>query len=159
MVEEIFRIPEELKTWEIPAQQIPQPIPISGGVPENIIDWFLSLPSVPLSLRQQFIAFWEMLPLGNYDKNDIERLRIKFRGLLLDILMTIPDREWNSILTFEGLAEGEKDLEMDLNTLFDILEQAFYIQLTRGKGGFTAKLIAGHPIKEEDIRPKKFTLF
>lgn len=158
MEKEIFNLPPELAIWGEQQKTVePKPIPISSI--ESIIDWLLSLPSVPLSLRQQFIAFWEMLPLGNYDREDVERLRIKFRGLLLDILMSIPDKEWNQLLKFEGIAQSEANLEMDLNTLFDMLEIAFHIQLTRGKKGFTAKLIAGHPIKEEDIAPKKFTLF
>ena len=160
MKEEVFPIPEELKTWGEPSLSLQQPLSYVPTQPSpDIIDWFLSLPSVPLSLRQEFLAFWEMLPLGNYDKTDIERLRLKFRGLLLDILMTIPDEEWNTILNFEAQAEGEKEIKMDLNSLFSMLEIVFYIQLTRGKSGFTAKLMAGHPLKEEEIKPKKFTLF
>jgi len=160
MNEGTFPVLDELKTWgdsSLSSQQLLPHIPSQPS--PDIIDWFLSLPSVPLSLRQQFLAFWEMLPLGNYDKTDIERLRLKFRGLLLDILMTIPDEEWNTILNFEAQAEGEKEIEMDLNSLFNMLEIVFYIQLTRGKSGFTAKLMAGHPLKEEDEKPKKFTLF
>ncbi|MCD6407379.1 hypothetical protein J7L81_05870, partial [Candidatus Aerophobetes bacterium] len=68
-------MPEELKTWGEPSLPLQQPLPpISpqSNPPPEIIDWFLSLPSVPLSLRQEFLAFWEMLPLGNYDKTDIE---------------------------------------------------------------------------------------
>jgi len=155
----ILRIPEGLETWDsyIPSKTTLQPAPPVS--PPDIIQWFLSFPSVPLNLRKQFMAFWEMLPLGNYDERDIRKLEVKFNGWILDFLMSIPDVEWNSVFRFRGQGIGEADLEMDLNTLFSTLRIIFYIQLTRGKGGFTARLMGGHPLKEEKEKKKKWSLF
>ena len=154
--EPISYTPRELETWGHEEGKEQEAPPIS---PPDLVNWFLSFPSVPLHLRKQFISFWEMLPLGNYDSNDIKRLEVKFNGWVLDFLMSIPDEEWNSVFKFKGQGVNEINLEMDLNTLFSTLKIIFYIQLTRGKGGFTARLMGGHPLKEKEEREKKWSLF
>ena len=158
--------PSELETWGVkenyqPNEEYNNEMEEGSQVtPNNVIDYFLTLPSVPLSLRKRFLSFWEMVPLGNYDKDDIRKLEVTFNGLLLDMLMSIPDEEWNTVFKFKAKAANEQEMEMDLNSLFSTLKIAFYIQLTRGKKGFTAKLIGGHPLNEgKEEEHKKISIF
>ena len=63
----------------------------------------------------------------------------KFREWCLLMLWYIPEQKWGNLLVYH---EGEDDterLELDLNLLLNTLEQLYYINLTRGKGGFTVR--------------------
>lgn len=103
------------------------------------IDWLLANPSVPLSMRKQFYVLWELAVFGNYSEMDIKRLLLKFKEWCILLKWYIPDVEWDKKREFEGDTQNEKPLEMDLNILLNTLEQLYYIQLTRGKEGFTVK--------------------
>lgn len=105
----------------------------------NALEWLLNNPSIPLSLRKQFFVLWEIVPFGNYDEMDIKRLLLKF--LEYNIFMTwfIPDHQWGKTLDFKGDSDKEENIQTDLNMLFNMLYELYYVQLTRGKEGFTVK--------------------
>ena len=124
---------------------------------QALLDWLVANPSVPLSLRRQFHALWEIVPFGNYTEKDIQRLLIKFREWCILFLWYIPDDEWDRIRRFES-DDATGDIEMDTSLLLNTLEQLFYIQLTRGREGFTVKEINTSRVgiaKPESEKPKK----
>lgn len=102
------------------------------------MDWLLSNPSVPLSLRKQFFVLWENVVFGNYDDKDRKFLMSKFREWCILLIMYIPEQKWGNIQEFAD-DENIEPLKFDLNLLINQLEQLYYIQLTRGKEGFTVK--------------------
>lgn len=126
-----------------------------------IADWLLSNPSIPLEFRKQFIFLWEIVVFGNFDDYDRQFLLLKFEEWKLHTLAYIPDKHWGHELTYnepDG-SGGISVMRQDLNTLFNILEQAYYIQLTRGKEGFTLKEMTSiRDIKKiEETEKKKKT--
>lgn len=119
----------------------------------QIVDYVLSSPSIPSEMRVQFHALWEMPILGNFDKIDIDRLMLKFKEWCILLLMHTPDNRWGNTVVYRdmtgaqlntktGEIVGGNELRMDMNLLMNLLEQAYYINLTRGKGGFTLKELA-----------------
>lgn len=104
----------------------------------QVMDYLLSNPSIPLSLRQQYYMLWENVTFGNYDEKDILRLRSKFREWCILLMWFIPEQQWGNIQRFVS-DDGGSQLRMDLNLLLNSLDQMYYIQLTRGKDGFTVR--------------------
>lgn len=102
------------------------------------LDWLLASPSIPLSLRKQFYVLWESVIFGNYNERDMKFLMSKFREWCLLLLWYIPEHKWGNILVFQDAGDPIK-IEFDLNLLLNTLEQIYYINLTRGKDGFTVK--------------------
>ncbi len=152
-----------------PAQQ--QQMPQFQTTPPllNMIDWLLELPSVPLSLKNQFFMLWELPVFSNLDAMDIQRLLLKFKEWTILFKWYIPDRCWCNVQSFSDTVKVNSQssktvkLEMDLNMLFNLLYQAYYMQLTRGKNGFTVRemtsvrqIIKG---ENEEEKKKKWTLF
>lgn len=98
--------------------------------------------SIPLDLRQQFYVFWNNIILGNYTVRDIEWLMLKFNEWRIHLLWYIPDTKWNNAQVFKGDSTETGDganITIDLNMLLNSLEQLFFINLTRGRDGFTMK--------------------
>lgn len=137
----------------------------------NMIDWLLELPSVPLSLKNQFFMLWELPVFSNLDVMDIQRLLLKFKEWTILFKWYVPDRRWCNTQSFSDTEKIDSDsdinrtvkLDMDLNMLFNLLYQAYYMQLTRGKNGFTVRemtsvrqIIKG---ENEEEKKKKWTLF
>lgn len=81
---------------------------------------------------------WENVTFGNYDDKDILRLRSKFREWCILLMWFIPEQQWGNIQRFVS-DDGGSQLRMDLNLLLNSLDQMYYIQLTRGKDGFTVR--------------------
>jgi|GEM_PF-3068470 len=104
----------------------------------SALDWLLDNPSIPLELKRQFYVMWEIVVFGNYTEKDIKFLLSKFREWCILIKWYIPEQDWNKKKTFID-EQGKEILEVDLNILLNILEQVYYIQLTRGREGFTIK--------------------
>lgn len=126
-----------------PAQPIQQQqTPVYQAVPplEQLSHIVLGLPSIPYKMKMQFMYLWELPPLGNFDdkKKDIEYLMLKFKEWCIFMTWYIPDSQWGNIHKFTE-TDREIHVEMDLNMLLNMLEQAYYIQLTRGRGGFATK--------------------
>lgn len=105
----------------------------------NALEWLLNNPSIPLSLRKQFFVLWEIVPFGNYDEMDIKRLLLKFREYCIFMTWYMPDHKWGKTLDFKADTESEENIQTDLNMLFNMLYELYYVQLTRGKQGFTVK--------------------
>lgn len=103
------------------------------------LDWMLASPSIPLILRKQYFMLWENVVFGNYDIRDIKFLMSKFREWTILLCWYIPEQKWGNILVYEDLDETATTLELDLNLLLNMLQQLYYIQLTRGKEGFTVR--------------------
>jgi hypothetical protein len=103
------------------------------------IDWLLSNPSIPLSMRTQFYILWENVIFGNYDVRDRLFLMSKFREWCILLKWFIPEQQWGNLREFQGDTSGSDVLRTELNVLLNMLEQLYYIQLTRGKDGFTVK--------------------
>lgn len=98
--------------------------------------------SIPLSLRSKFYTFWNNIILGNYTERDINWLMLKFDEWRVQFLWYIPDTYWNNAQDFEGDSTDRgdtADLSIDLNMLLNSLQQLFFINLTRGREGFTMK--------------------
>lgn len=119
----------------------------------QMVDYILTSSSVPSQLRVQFYALWDLPILGNFDAMDRSRLMLKFKEWSILLLMHIPDHEWGNLKVYKdmdgaqldtetGKMMGGNELSMDLNLLLNLLEQAYYINLTRGKDGFTLKELA-----------------
>ena len=113
-------------------QYMPQPPLI------QVVDWLLSSPSIPLTMRKQFYALWESVVFGNYEEKDIKLLYSKFREWCILFKWYIPEQKWGNILEYIDTDISEK-FETDLNLLLNMLEQLYYINLTRGREGFTVK--------------------
>jgi len=146
------------------AQQ-PQP-QFQGQTPLlNAIDWLLSSPSIPIALRKQFYALWENVIFGNYSENDIKYLMSKFREWAIMLKWYIPEQRWGNILSYRDVGDESPIIESDLNMLLNNLEQLFYINLTRGKGGFTVKELTTIRTfytqrSEDQMQPRKrFSIF
>lgn len=105
----------------------------------SAIDWLLSTPSIPLAMRQQFYVLWESVVFGNYERRDILLLMSKFREWCILIKWFIPEQNWGNIYEFKGDTGKEKVARMDLNILLNTLYQLYFVNLTRGKDGFTTK--------------------
>lgn len=119
------------------------------------LEWLMETPSIPLQLRQQFFALWEMVVFGNYSEHDIARLQSYFREYLILIQWYIPEQEWGNTIDYEN-GNSEIGMSLDLTLLISMLYQTYYIQLTRGKGGFTLKEIntAREVLKKETEKTK-----
>jgi len=99
---------------------------------DALLYYLLSHPSVNEELKKSFLVFWEMLPLGNYTERDIAILRNEFEQYIILMLMEIPDDEWGA--SFKVAGE-----EFTLSHMIELLRICFYVQLTRGRLGFTMK--------------------
>ena len=117
--------------------------------------------SIPLSLRSQFYTFWNNIILGNYTERDIGWLMLKFDEWKIQFLWYIPDTFWNNSQDFEGdsTEQGESEgISIDLNMLLNSLSQLFFINLTRGRDGFTMKwLRSSRGIVENSTESSKKT--
>lgn len=103
------------------------------------LDWLLSNPSIPLNFRNQFYVMWENVTFGNYELWDIKFLMSKFREWSIQLLWFIPEQKWGNLYEFIDDKQTGTPVRMDLNMLLNTLEQLYFIQLTRGKEGFTVK--------------------
>lgn len=139
---------------------IPQPL-VQSNIPAPIVqmlDSLLNSPSIPLDFRKQFYVLWETVIFGNYSEKDIKYLMSKFREWCLLMLWYIPEQEWGGILDYKD-TEIDAPFRVDYNLLFNTLEQLYFINLTRGKNGFTLKEINTSRSymfnKPEDVEVKK----
>jgi hypothetical protein len=110
-------------------------------VPQNLsmaLDAILNSPSIPFALRQQFFMLWENVIFGNFTDRDILFLMSKFREWTILLEWYIPEQHWGNLQVYSTEMD-EVQLKMDLNLLLNMLEQLYFIQLTRGRGGFTVK--------------------
>lgn len=107
--------------------------------PQDVMEMLLSAPSIPLSLRQEYFVLWEIIPSGNYDNYDISWLMLKFEEWAILLQWYIPEQRWGNILQYKGDMAG--DINIDLSVLLNQLKQLYFVQLTRGKEGFTVKEI------------------
>jgi len=148
---------------EIPQPTTQQPLYLPQPPLLQVLDWLLSSPSIPLDLRKQFYVLWENVVFGNYSEKDIKFLMSKFREWCILLTWYIPEQKWGNILVFHD-EDGREPLKIDLNILLNSLEQLYYINLTRGKEGFTVKELTTlrniSKIEEEGGGKKKvFRLF
>lgn len=142
----------------------------------QMVDYILSSPSIPSQMRVQFYALWEMPILGNFDMMDRSRLMLRFKEWCILFMMHIPDNQWGNLIVYKDMAGAElntatgemtggNELSMDLNLLLNLLEQAYYINLTRGKEGFTLKELATirnafrNEAPQENIQKKGWRMF
>ena len=131
--------------FEIPASAEHAPLKHKED-PTTLLEYLLSHPSVDINLKKEFLAFWEMVPLGYYTEMDFAKLYNQFEMYINHMLMDVPDDEWNTMLDFHN---GR----MSMNQLISILKQTFYIQLTRGRKGFLTKELS--TIRTGKIEPEK----
>ena len=102
------------------------------------VEYILSNPSIPMSLKNNFYVLYENVIFGNYDDFDRKMLMSKFREWCILLKWAIPEQQWGNKQVFPDDA-GEFERKIDLPVLLNELYQLYYIQLTRGKGGFTIK--------------------
>ena len=122
--------------------QVPEQIYQQDTQLFDITKHLLADLSIPLSLRNQFYIFWSNVIFGNYQNRDIAFLMLKFKEWKIFFLWYIPDIKWNNVLEYAGdstMEGNDPDISMDLNMLLNSLEQIYFINLTRGRGGFTVK--------------------
>jgi hypothetical protein len=122
---------EEKKEEYIPPEQTQNNL-------REMLKWLLENPSIPLSFRKQFYCLWELVPFGNYEERDILYLMSKFREWCILNLWFIPEQRWGNLSIFRDI-DSEEEIRVDLNLLLNQLEQLYFINLTRGKGGFLTK--------------------
>lgn len=122
-------------------QPTPQQKPYYKMTPPllNAVEWLLSTPSIPLAMRNQFYVLWETVVFGNYNEKDILRLMSKFREWCIMIKWFIPEQRWGNIYSFRDDKGKSEVMRMDLNMLLNTLHQLYFVNLTRGKEGFTVK--------------------
>lgn len=130
-------------------QYVPYPIPIPQKTQAQPVyrqptalltamNYLLDSPSIPLSMRRQFFMLWENVIFGNYSEKDVLYLMSKFREWCIMLQWFIPEQKWGNIITY--FDEGSPiQIKLDLNMLINQLNQLYFINLTRGKDGFTVK--------------------
>jgi hypothetical protein len=124
----------------IPTQQSQTP-QISYQPPTallNALQYLMELPSVPIAMRQQFYVLWENVIFGNFSAKDILYLMSKFREWCILLQMYIPEQKWGNLISFQDTTETTP-INLDLNLLLNTLTQLYFINLSRGKEGFTVK--------------------
>jgi len=89
-------------------------------------------------MRKQFYVLWESVVFGNFEDKDIKFLHSKFREWCIMFKWYIPEQKWGNLLEYMD-ADVNEVFETDLNLLLNMLEQLYYINLTRGREGFTVK--------------------
>lgn len=139
---------------ESPADQIEEPQgggqpPEAASLPQeifqqqdevlNLMDHLLSTPDVPLELRKEYYVLWNMVIFGNYERKDMDLLNLKFKEWCIYLKWHIPEQKQGNLFSFKDNPEEPAAIVTDLNQLLSWLEQIFYIQLTRGRDGFTLK--------------------
>jgi hypothetical protein len=112
--------------------------PTSTALPQAI-SYLLDNPSIPLTMRKQFFVLWENVIFGNYTERDIAFLMSKFREWCILTLWYIPEQRWGNILSYQDGDDKTSNITVDLNLLLNMLGQLYYINLTRGREGFTVK--------------------
>jgi len=120
----------------------PQTQYISESPIQDKMDLLFQSPSIPPSLRNQYYAFWEDIKTGNYKDSDIAYLMAKFKQWCALLMWYIPEQRWGNIILFADFGEEGLEpinLEMDINQLINILEQFFFMNLTKGREGFFTK--------------------
>lgn len=110
-----------------------------GSQMPQYIEWILASPSLPTGMRDQFFMMWEMAALGNYEGTDIAVLMAKFDEWRIHWIMEIPDKYWGKILVYRDTPSAEKTVQMDINTIMDMLWSLYFIQLTRGRNAETLR--------------------
>lgn len=140
-------------------------------------DWLLSNPTIPLNFKKEFYVLWEIAVFGNYSELDIKRLMLDFEEWTIFKKWSTPDHQWGNLLEYQSVDNVSvdadntvkelmsKDIVLDMNLLFNILRQLYFIQLSRGKNGFTLKeinsvrSIFNNASEEEPTKKKKISLF
>lgn len=143
----------------------------------QMADWLLSNPTIPLNFKKEFYVLWEIAVFGNYSELDIKRLMLDFEEWTILKKWSTPDHQWGNLMTYEDMDNTQVDaadktftgmgapkIVIDMNLLFNILRQLYFIQLTRGKGGFTLKEINSvrsilKNEQAEEPKKKKISLF
>lgn len=138
---QVFDIP----TTPLPILQ-PSPIPSAPNVVYQqqsqllqALNYLLASPSIPLIMRKQFFMLWENVIFGNFSDKDILFLLSKFREWCISLQWYIPEQKWGNVLVYEDEDDASSRITIDLNLLLNMLYQLYFINLTRGKGGFTTK--------------------
>ena len=90
-------------------------------------------------MRRQFFMLWENVVFGNYEEMDIKYLMSKFREWTILLQWYIPEQKWGNVLVYQDAGDENSKMEIDLNLLTNMLTQLYFINLTRGKDGFTVK--------------------
>jgi len=103
------------------------------------VKYILENPSIPLSMRRQFYVLWENSVFGNYTERDILLLMSKFREWAIMLKWFIPEQKWGNVIIYEDIGDANSRITQDLNMLLNTLYQLYYINLTRGKDGFTVR--------------------
>ena len=104
----------------------------------SALNYLLDNPTVPVAFRHQFYIMWENVIFGNYGDKDVLFLMSKFREWCIMLKWFVPEQKWGNIITFQDTTE-ETPITIDLNILLNTLSQLYFINLTRGKDGFTVK--------------------
>lgn len=157
-----------MQDQEMPSQaSIQDAIPPSQGMDympvqqerPDAVEWILSSPSIPLDMKQEFWVLWENGPLSNFHGNDIPVLMAKFEEWSIMLLWSIPEPEWGEIKRYRDTPDGEREtITMDLNRLINSLWSLYFMNLSRGREGFTLKELRGSRVwKEEEHRIKQDT--
>jgi len=132
-----------------PTQFVPLPYPVEQQKQPQVayqpptallgaLQYLMELPSVPISMRQQFYVLWENVIFGNFNDKDILFLMSKFREWCILLQMYIPEQKWGNLIQFKDTEETQP-INLDLNLLLNTLTQLYFINLSRGKDGFTVK--------------------
>ena len=118
----------------------PYPLPYQTQPPlAEAIKYILESPSIPLVMRRQFFTLWENVIFGNYTDRDILLLMSKFREWCIMLKWFIPEQRWGNVMVYEDEGDINSRITLDLNMLINELIQLYYINLTRGRDGFTVR--------------------
>lgn len=138
---DIKKYPKENPEYDLPAPEQPQMPSYQQPMTAlfNAIDYLLNSPSIPLTMRRQFFMLWENVIFGNYNQIDIKYLMSKFREWCILLKWYIPEQRWGNVMVYQDVNDVDSKMEMDLNILLNTLTHLYFINLTRGKEGFTVK--------------------
>lgn len=113
------------------------------------IQWLLTSPTIPFTMRKEFFMLWENISTANLNETEIVMLMFDFREWAINYIMSMPEDEHGNRMDYRDDPNGHVMLRTDLVRLLVMLRSLLRVQLSKGRDGFTVKMMrTSHNISE-----------